>query len=149
MHAAYFRGRDRDRDRTQDLINALAGEGHRVVALPRTGRRYRNALIPRSTDSLSLIYHARVFIGGGGTMNRESALLGTPTISYYPQQPLGVDRFLVKKGLMVRGSIGEVPGMVDELAGEKERLRRKAERLRGTMEDPIEALERELGSLVV
>ena len=142
-HAAYFRGEDR----TQELINALAEAGHRVVALPRTSKKYKHAVSPRSLDSLSLIYHARVFVGGGGTMNRESALLGTPAISYYPQEPLGVDRFLMRRKLLVRGRIEDIPSLVEELAEKKDSLRRKAERLRQSLEDPIEALDREVSSL--
>jgi hypothetical protein len=142
-HAAYFK----EKDRTQELINALTEAGYRVVAMPRTEEGYKHALAPASLDSLSLIYHALVFIGGGGTMNRESALLGTPTISYYPQEPLGVDRFLIRKKLLVRGKIEEVPSLVEELADRKERLRKKAERLREAMEDPLKVLEREVSSL--
>jgi hypothetical protein len=145
VQAAYFR----EEDRAQELINALAGEGHNVVVLPRAGRRYRNAVVPATRDSLSLIYHARVFVGGGGTMNRESALLGTPAVSYYPQQPLGVDRYLIRKGLLARARIEEVPALVEELAAKKHILRRKAGRLRQSLEDPIQALERELGDLVI
>lgn len=141
--AAYFR----KRDRTQELIDALADAGYRVVALPRAGGGYRHASTPATLDSLSLIYHATVFVGGGGTMNRESALLGTPAISYYPQEPLGVDRFLMRRKLLVRCGIEEVPSLVEELAGKKESLRKKAQRLRQRLEDPVEVLEREVSSL--
>jgi hypothetical protein len=40
-------------------------------------------------------------IGAGGTMNREAAVLGVPTISCYPENLLGVDRYLIKKGRMI------------------------------------------------
>lgn len=142
--AAYFKG---EGDRTQELIDALVEAGYRVVALPRGGEAYRNVLPPPSMDALSLIYHARVFVGGGGTMNRESALLGTPAISFYPQEPLGVDRFLMRRGLLVRAEWEEVPSLVEELAVEKQQLRKKAERLRSRLEDPIKVLEKEVDAL--
>lgn len=42
-----------------------------------------------------------VFVGAGGTMTREMAVLGVPTISVYQDELLEVDRFLISEGLMV------------------------------------------------
>lgn len=141
--AAYFR----ERDETQALIDGLKGEGHEVVVIPRGDEGYRNARVVRCTDGLNLIYHAAALVGGGGTMNREGALLGTPTISFYPQEPLGVDRFLMGKGLLHHAEgTRAIIELVREQAHEKERLRGKAERLRARLEDPIKVLEREISS---
>ena len=41
-----------------------------------------------------------LFIGAGGSMTREMALMGVPTISVYQGQLLDVDKFLIHKGLM-------------------------------------------------
>ncbi len=41
-----------------------------------------------------------LFIGAGGSMTRELAILGVPTISVYQDELLDVDRFLIDKGLM-------------------------------------------------
>ncbi|MCO4293683.1 DUF354 domain-containing protein [Solitalea sp. MAHUQ-68] len=41
-----------------------------------------------------------VFIGAGGSMTREIALLGIPTISVYQDELLDVDEYILKKGLM-------------------------------------------------
>ncbi|HTE25964.1 DUF354 domain-containing protein [Flavitalea sp.] len=41
-----------------------------------------------------------LFIGAGGSMTREMAILGIPTISVYQDNLLDVDSFLIKKGLM-------------------------------------------------
>jgi predicted glycosyltransferase len=41
-----------------------------------------------------------LFIGAGGTMTREMAVLGVPTISMYQAALLGVDRYLVDNGIM-------------------------------------------------
>jgi len=41
-----------------------------------------------------------LFIGAGGSMTREMAILGIPTISVYQDELLDVDHFLISKGLM-------------------------------------------------
>jgi len=41
-----------------------------------------------------------LFIGAGGTMTREMAVLGVPTISVYQETLLNVDRYLLKVGAM-------------------------------------------------
>jgi uncharacterized protein len=50
-------------------------------------------------DGLELLSIADVFVGGGGTMTAESALLGKPTISISPIK-FYVDDYLVKTGLI-------------------------------------------------
>jgi predicted glycosyltransferase len=42
-----------------------------------------------------------LFIGAGGTMTREAAVLGLPTVSVYQGDLLAVDRYLIEKGRMV------------------------------------------------
>ncbi len=142
-YAAYFKGGRI----TQGVIDSVS-RSYKVLVIPRMGESYRNAAIPGTRDSLSLIYHAAAFIGGGGTMNRESALLGTPTISYYPQELLGVDELLIKKKLMKHVSeLEDMPSVLEEAVERKEALRRRAKRLREAMEDPIDVLQREISSL--
>lgn len=41
-----------------------------------------------------------LFIGAGGTMTREMAVIGIPTISVYQDELLDVDKFMISKGLM-------------------------------------------------
>jgi predicted glycosyltransferase len=41
-----------------------------------------------------------MFIGAGGTMTREMAVIGIPTISVYQDELLDVDRYLIQQGLM-------------------------------------------------
>jgi uncharacterized protein len=43
----------------------------------------------------------RLFIGAGGTMTREMAVLGIPTISVYQDVLLDVDEFLIKQNMMI------------------------------------------------
>ena len=42
-----------------------------------------------------------LFLGAGGTMTREMAVLGIPTISVYQADLLDVDRYLMRNGLMM------------------------------------------------
>ena len=43
----------------------------------------------------------QLFIGAGGTMTREMAVLGIPTISVYQDDLLDVDEYLISKGMMI------------------------------------------------
>lgn len=42
-----------------------------------------------------------LFIGAGGTMTREMAVIGIPTVSIYQDELLDVDRYLISNGLML------------------------------------------------
>jgi uncharacterized protein len=53
-------------------------------------------------DSRSLLWHADLFLGAGGTMTREAALLGVPTASVFAGEVPAVDRSLEDSGQLVR-----------------------------------------------
>jgi uncharacterized protein len=62
-----------------------------------------NCTVPRTAiDSRSLMYEADLVLGAGGTMTREAALLGVPTVSLFAGQAPGVDRWLEEKGALRR-----------------------------------------------
>lgn len=62
-----------------------------------------NCTIPDAAiDSRSLMYGADLVVGAGGTMTREAALLGVPTVSLFAGQPPGVDRWLEQRGALRR-----------------------------------------------
>jgi hypothetical protein len=95
-----------------------------------------------------LIYFAKAVLSGGGTMNRESALLGTPTISFYPSELLGVDRFLMQNGLLYHSTdIDEIVRMLQELDGRKNEYRKKAQTILKVLQDPFEVVEEEISTL--
>jgi predicted glycosyltransferase len=57
------------------------------------------AIVPsQPVDGRSLLAHADVVIGGGGTMSRESALLGTPTYTVFSGRLAAVDKALMDDG---------------------------------------------------
>jgi len=81
--------------------------GTQIVFLPRIafqgdsvrGLGYSNVFVPpHALDGPNLMYHADLVISGGGSMNREAAVLGTPTYSLFKGKLAAVDRYLIEKG---------------------------------------------------
>jgi len=58
-------------------------------------------VIEKVIDGTSLLMLSDIFIGSGGTMNWECALLGIPNISYTPMK-YHINEYLIKKGLIER-----------------------------------------------
>ena len=80
-------------------------EDVQAVLLPRTSeqdRRYRGLdglIVPDApVEARSLLAGADLLVGGGGTMNRESALLGTPTYTVFNGRLAAVDAELMRLG---------------------------------------------------
>ena len=89
----------------------------------------------------SLIYYSSIFIGGGGTMTQEAALLGVPAISIYPKKLPTVIRFLVEKGLILyyrnlERLLRDFGRILKERDAMREECKVKAENLWEAMEDP-------------
>lgn len=140
--ASYFEGREI----TQELIEKLKNE-FQVVILPRGEQDYNGKTL-RNVDSLSLMYYAKAVLSGGGTMTREAALLGTPAISYYPGEQLGVDEFLIESGLLYHSTgVDGITSILEDAIEKKQKLRKKAEETINKMEDPFEKLEVEINNL--
>jgi len=82
---------------------------YKIVVLPRDKNQidhYKQAKFSRinvAEKPLKLediITNCLLFIGAGGSMTRELAVLGIPVISIYQAEMLCVDKYLVNKGLM-------------------------------------------------
>jgi len=148
--AAYVRGYSQDSfvsfaNRLPDLC-----QGFDVVVLPRYGdetealrlkldRRIR--VVERPVLGPSLTYFCSLFIGGGGTMTQESALLGVPTLSIYPQTLPRVISYLVDRGMVQHLSSPEkglalISGVMRRIDSLRKASTDKARRLRGRMENP-------------
>jgi len=54
--------------------------------------------LDKQVDGLQLLYSADITVSGGGTMNRESALLGTQTYSIFTGKRPYLDEYLEKQG---------------------------------------------------
>jgi predicted glycosyltransferase len=67
-------------------------------------------IIPEKTiDGLNLIWHSDLVISGGGTMNREAAVLGVPAYSIFRGKIGAVDRYLESTGkLTILGSSDDI-----------------------------------------
>jgi predicted glycosyltransferase len=62
-----------------------------------------NCVVPRlAIDSRSLIYASDAFIGAGGTMTREAALMGIPTWTMFAGDTPAVDSWLERRGVLTR-----------------------------------------------
>ncbi|MBT4535923.1 MAG: DUF354 domain-containing protein [Nitrosopumilus sp.] len=98
-------------------------------------------IVKMSFDGKYLLNNTDIFIGSGGTMTAESALMGIPTISYNAV-PNIVENFLVKKHLVKRESnpskISNHIKKIFELNNNQEQKR--AKKIVKEMEDPIEKL---------
>jgi uncharacterized protein len=85
---------------------ALSRDDIQVILLPRTPeqrRRYcrfsdRVQIPERTVEGASLLAVADLTIGAGGTMNRESAILGTPTYTVFGGRLAAVDAELIRLG---------------------------------------------------
>ncbi|MBT4956023.1 MAG: DUF354 domain-containing protein [Nitrosopumilus sp.] len=98
-------------------------------------------IVKMSFDGKYLLNNTDIFIGSGGTMTAESALMGIPTISYNAV-PNIVENFLVKKHLVKRelnpSKISNHIKKIFELNNNQEQKR--AKKIVKEMEDPIEKL---------
>jgi predicted glycosyltransferase len=90
-----------------DVLEYLQATDAQVVLLPRTPQQAREftgakaVTIPaRPVDGPSLVYAADLVVSAGGTMNREAALIGTPTWTTFAGHLGTVDRMLIDSGRM-------------------------------------------------
>ncbi|MDP8905790.1 MAG: DUF354 domain-containing protein [Chloroflexota bacterium] len=90
-----------------EVLDYLLANQVQVVLLPRTAEQRAEftglvgVTIPeRPVDGPSLLHAADLVISAGGTMNREAALLGTPTWTTFAGKIGAVDRMLIESGQM-------------------------------------------------
>lgn len=108
------------------------------------GKKY---LVPEeAVDGRALLRRTDVFVGMGGTMTAESALLGVPTISMF-QGYLYTERYLKSVGLLRKPStpaelIREVERLLD--GRRKKRISAKSAKVLAAMEDPVPVVARQI-----
>jgi predicted glycosyltransferase len=102
-------------------------------------------------DGMELISIADIFIGGGGTMTAESALLGKPTISISPIK-FYVDDYLVKTGLIYKiGNSSQIVKILSRIQSDSSfrvRQKNRAQHILNRMEDPANKLLKIVGKFV-
>jgi predicted glycosyltransferase len=103
--AAYYKG---GIDFMDNMIIGLQRKCE-VTILPRdsyqvnhySNKKFGNANVSRKTiDIEKIAKECSLFIGAGGSMTREIALLGVPSISVYQDALLGVDKYLIENKIM-------------------------------------------------
>ncbi|MHA1507004.1 MAG: DUF354 domain-containing protein [Candidatus Asgardarchaeia archaeon] len=108
-------------------------------------------ILERVEDTTSLIYFSKLFIGRGGTMNGEAALLGIPNVSNFPKD-IYILRYLERVGLTKR--LMKTKDIVDyaiRVLSEddlRKSMERRAKRVMKGMEDPLKVIRREVLSFI-
>jgi predicted glycosyltransferase len=154
-HAPYMK--DKDMDWADAVLQTLEGSfaDCNVVVLCRYGDQLdavrakygsRFTVPEYVVDGRALLELTDLFIGMGGTMTTESAMMGVPTISMF-QGDLYTERYLSSAGLLTKTH--SLKSMVAHarrfLSGNyKNRLRKRARSLLDWMEDPVPIIASEL-----
>ena len=100
-------------------------------------------------DSKILLENADVFVGSGGTMTAESALLGIPTISYNAV-PNIIEAYLVRKKLVRRETNPkQVVISIRKIFGASNlEIKKKSKKMLNSMEDPYPILVKTMKSVL-
>ena len=111
------------------------------------GKKIR--VLNKVVDSKILLRNASVFIGSGGTMTAESALLGIPTISYNAV-PNIIEAYLVRKKLVVRKTNPkQIVISIRKIFGSKNLgIKKKSKKMMDSMEDPYPILVKTMKSML-
>ncbi len=98
-------------------------------------------IVKMSFDGKHLLNNTDIFIGSGGTMTAESALLGIPTISY-DAVPNIIEDYLVKKYLVKRETNPKkISNYIKKIFESSINVnQKKAKKIVKQMEDPIQKL---------
>ncbi len=147
--AAYIQTR---KNSSTNIINEIVKEfsNYNVVVLGRylshinrLKKEFGDKLIvlDKVVDGKALLRLTDVFIGSGGTMTAEAALMGIPTISY-DAVPNHIEKYLVRTGLVRRERNPKIIIKLVKkiLKSDNQNLRRKAKTILNSMEDPVSKL---------
>ena len=130
------------------IVNHYNNEN--IVILGRYAKQIQNLqkivgkkakIVKMSFDGKHLLNNTDIFIGSGGTMTAESALMGIPTISYNAV-PNIIEKFLVKKHLVKRETNADrISDYIRETFESTNKINQnRAKKIVRQMEDPIQKL---------
>ena len=110
------------------------------------GKKIR--MLNKVVDSKKLLENTDVFIGSGGTMTAESALLGIPTISYNAV-PNIIEAYLVKKKLVIRKTNPkQIANSIEKiLRSSNSGIKKRSKKMMNSMEDPYLTLVKTMKSV--
>ncbi len=129
-----------EREYGNDNIVVLGRYTKQIKNLQKTiGKKVK--IVKMTYDGKHLLKNTDIFIGSGGTMTAESALMGIPTISYNAV-PNIIENFLVKKYLVRRETNpNKISNYIKKIfESTNNQNQERAEKIRKQMEDPIEKL---------
>jgi len=106
-------------------------------------------ILDKVVDGKTLLNKVDVFIGSGGTMTAESALLGIPTISYNAI-PNIIEAYLVRKKLVLRKSNPkQITVSVRKLLDSPNlEIKKRSKKILDSMEDPFPILVKTMKSIL-
>jgi hypothetical protein len=158
--ASYLLGRSPAESTIIPLIKQILKKRSdiQVVAVPRYEEQKKTFLevfgdaitvCESVVDGPSLLSFSSVFVGGGGTMTTESALLGVPTFSCYPSEPFVMLKYLVKNRLVSLERdpdklLKKITSTLDDLGAVRKMQAERVQRLVKDFEDPIEVIIKEV-----
>ncbi len=98
---------------TFDKMLIGLAEVHKIVILPRDqkqtdhfinlSKNYTNIEVPSKVQTVdSISENCDIFLGAGGSMTREFAIMGILTVSMYQDKLLEVDKYLIDHGVLIR-----------------------------------------------
>ncbi|MGQ0772784.1 MAG: DUF354 domain-containing protein [Nitrososphaerota archaeon] len=98
-------------------------------------------ILDRAVVGSALLQNTDVFVGSGGTMTAEAALLGIPTISYNAVPNLVQDYLVRKKLVVLQSDPNKIISAIDKmLHSDNKALQRNAKKTLLSMEDPYKKL---------
>ncbi len=126
------------------LISKLLEETRlkEVRFLREGGIRLPSGKIVRSVvDGLDLMSTSAGVISGGGTMAREAALLGIPSMSLFPKEDPCVSKVLINAGLLAKPKARELVREFKALLKARDRLKDLSRKFLEDYGDPIDTIE--------
>ena len=151
-HASYVRKSSKILSILKNITDNFENEN--IVILGRYSKQIKNLqrhfgqkanIVKMSFDGKHLLKNTNVFIGSGGTMTAESALLGIPTISYNAV-PNIIENYLVKKHLVKRETNpSKISKNINRIfTSSNKKHEKRVKKIIFEMEDPIKTLVKEL-----
>lgn len=146
--AAYLQGHDKIFPIIRAIITKFPN--HQVLVLPRYtsqigklkqtfGKKIH--VLDKVAVGNSLLQNTGIFLGSGGTMTAESALLGIPTISYNVVPNLVQDYLVRKRLVILEQSPKKIVRLIEKmLFAENKQLKKNAKETLASMEDPLKKL---------
>ena len=140
----------------KEILKEFSGQEIVIMTRYVTQKKYLQQIFQKKikilstvVDSKLILYNADIFIGSGGTMTAESALLGIPTISYNAV-PNIIEDYLVRKKLVMREINPKkmVSVMKKVFKSSNSRRKNRAKKMMSSMEDPYPILLKTMKSVL-